>query len=59
MQVLQWMEDAGVKPSYGMFRDILSFAKKSGGMEYEAIIQERVGKHMTYFLLQNHIIVAL
>lgn len=50
MQVLQWMEDAGIKPSHGMFRDILSFAQKSGGMEYAAIIQERVGKLIICFL---------
>ncbi|KAJ0044038.1 hypothetical protein Pint_17867 [Pistacia integerrima] len=42
IEVLQWMEDAGIKPSHGMFRDILSFAQKSGGMEYASIIQERV-----------------
>lgn len=44
MQVLQWMEDAGIQPSYGMFRDIVSFAQTRGGAEYAAIIQERIGK---------------
>lgn len=44
MQVLQWMEGAGIQPSYGMFRDIVSFAQTRGGAEYAAIIQERIGK---------------
>ncbi|KAF9679630.1 hypothetical protein SADUNF_Sadunf06G0034700 [Salix dunnii] len=39
--VLEWMEEARVQPSYGMYCDILSFAQKSGAT-YSSIIQERV-----------------
>jgi len=42
MQVLEWMEEARVQPSNGMYFDILSFAQKSGAT-YSSIIQERVG----------------
>ncbi|GKV27597.1 hypothetical protein SLEP1_g36756 [Rubroshorea leprosula] len=42
IEVLQWMEDAGIQPSDGMFVDIVSFAQKSVGAEYAAIIEERV-----------------
>ncbi|KAH7557229.1 hypothetical protein JRO89_XS11G0079600 [Xanthoceras sorbifolium] len=42
IEVLQWMEEAGIQPSNGMFRDIHSFAQKSGGAEYAVIIQEKV-----------------
>lgn len=38
------MVDAGIQPSNQMFRDICTFAQKSGGSEYGAIIQEKVGK---------------
>jgi len=43
MQVLQWMEDAGIQPSNEMYNDILFFAQRSGGAEYAVVIQERVG----------------
>ena len=43
MQVLQWMEDSGTKPSAAMFRNILSFAHKSVGTEYAVVIQKRIG----------------
>lgn len=43
MQVLQWMEDAGMRPSNLMYQNILSFAQKSAGTEYAAVIQERIG----------------
>ena len=43
MQVLQWMEDAGVQPSNGMYHDIIFFAQRGGGAEYAAVIQKRVG----------------
>ncbi|KAK0582912.1 hypothetical protein LWI29_031031 [Acer saccharum] len=42
IEVLQWMEDAGIQPSNGMFHDIYSFSQKSGGAEYAAIIREKV-----------------
>jgi hypothetical protein len=42
MQVLEWMEEARVQPSNGMYFDIISFAQKSGAT-YSSIIQERVG----------------
>lgn len=47
MQVMQWMEDAGTHPSNVMYGNILSFAQKSVGTEYAAVIQERVGMIVT------------
>ena len=44
VQVLQWMEDAGIQPSNGMFVDIVSFSQKGCGAEYADKIQERLGK---------------
>ena len=43
MQVLQWMEDAGIQPSIGMYQSILFFAQNSAGADYAAVIQGRVG----------------
>ncbi|KAK8563342.1 hypothetical protein V6N12_035490 [Hibiscus sabdariffa] len=42
MKVLQWMEDAGIQPSKGMFVDIVSFSQKGCGAEYADKIQERL-----------------
>ena len=42
-QVLQWMEDAGIRPSNSMYLDITTYAQKSGGADYAAIIKEKVG----------------
>ena len=53
LQVLQWMEDAGIRPSNGMFHDISSFAEKSSGSDY-AIINERIG-----MLIFIHLIIQL
>ena len=43
-QVLQWMEDAGLEPSIGMYRNLLFFAQRSGGADLTAIVQERIGR---------------
>ena len=43
LQVLQWMEDAGIQPSNGMYRDISYFAQRSVGAECAATIQEKLG----------------
>lgn len=43
MQVLEWMENAGIQPSLGMYRNIYSYAWKDGGKEYAALIQEKMG----------------
>lgn len=45
-QVLQWMVDAGIRPSSQMYLDISSFAHKSAGAEYATLIKERIGMHM-------------
>lgn len=45
-QVLQWMVDAGIRPSSQMYLDISSFAQKSGGAEYATLIKERIGMQM-------------
>ncbi|KAE8692542.1 Detected protein of unknown function [Hibiscus syriacus] len=42
IEVLQWMEDAGIQPSRGMFVDIVSFSQKGCGAEYADKIQERL-----------------
>lgn len=42
IEVLQWMEDAGIQPSNSMYLDISTYAQKSGGADYAAIIQERL-----------------
>lgn len=44
MQVMQWMEDAGVPPSAHMYDKILFFAQTSAGTEKGAFIRERIGK---------------
>lgn len=40
------MIDAGIEPSNQMYHDVFSYAQKSVGAEYAAIIQERVGMHI-------------
>lgn len=42
IEVLQWMDDAGIQPSNAMYNDILYFAQNCGGAECAAIIKERV-----------------
>ncbi|KAG5555735.1 hypothetical protein RHGRI_006395 [Rhododendron griersonianum] len=44
IEVLGWMEDAGIHPSFEMYRRILHFAQNGSGAEYAAVIQERVSK---------------
>lgn len=41
LEVLQWMEDAGIHPSNEMYRDI-SFSQKNCGVENAAVIKERL-----------------
>ncbi|KAI5427096.1 hypothetical protein KIW84_032501 [Lathyrus oleraceus] len=48
LEVLQWMEDAGIHPSNEMYRDISSFSKCCGA-ENAAVIKERLG-NMTIYL---------
>uniref|UniRef100_A0A803MAD0 PROP1-like PPR domain-containing protein n=1 Tax=Chenopodium quinoa TaxID=63459 RepID=A0A803MAD0_CHEQI len=42
VEVLQWMEEAGLQPSVAMYRDVLYFAQRSGGSDLAAVIQERI-----------------
>ncbi|OVA04024.1 Pentatricopeptide repeat [Macleaya cordata] len=42
IEVLLWMEDAGIQPSLGMYRSVYSYAWKGSGTEYVALIQERI-----------------
>ncbi|PQQ14784.1 hypothetical protein Pyn_28052 [Prunus yedoensis var. nudiflora] len=42
IEVLQWMVDAGIRPSSQMYLDISSFAQKSGGAEYATFIKQRI-----------------
>ncbi|KAJ8437045.1 hypothetical protein Cgig2_025892 [Carnegiea gigantea] len=42
MEVLQWMEEAGLEPSIEMYRNLLFFAQRSGGADLIGIIQERI-----------------
>lgn len=46
MQVLQWMEDAGIHPSKEMYHDISSFSQKCCGNENAAVIRERLGMNI-------------
>ncbi|KAI3472203.1 hypothetical protein Pfo_029691 [Paulownia fortunei] len=48
IEVMQWMEDAGVPPSAQMYSSILSFAQTSGGAENAAAIRERIGPTRRY-----------
>ena len=43
MQVLQWMEDAGIHPSNEMYHDISSYSQRCCGAENAAVIKERLG----------------
>lgn len=51
--MMEWMEDSGVQPSVEMYQSILAFAQ-SGGREYSIVIQDRVGKLPTSFLLLHN-----
>lgn len=42
LEVLQWMEDAGIHPSKEMYHDISSFSQKCCGNENAAVIRERL-----------------
>ncbi|XP_073153720.1 pentatricopeptide repeat-containing protein At2g41720 isoform X1 [Henckelia pumila] len=42
IEVMQWMEDAGVQPSAGIYNNILYFAQRSAGIENAAVIRERI-----------------
>ncbi|KAL2923578.1 hypothetical protein RDABS01_015069 [Bienertia sinuspersici] len=42
IEVLQWMEEIGHKPSVAMYRDVVFFAQRSGGSDLAAVIQERI-----------------
>ncbi|GFP92215.1 pentatricopeptide repeat-containing protein at2g41720 [Phtheirospermum japonicum] len=42
MQVMQWMEDAGIPPSAHMYNSLMSYAQTSGGAENAAVIRERI-----------------
>lgn len=43
IQVMQWMEDAGVPPSAQVYNNILSFAQTCG-IENAETIRKRLGK---------------
>ncbi|GFY96208.1 tetratricopeptide repeat (TPR)-like superfamily protein [Actinidia rufa] len=49
VEVLHWMEDAGIQPSIQMYSSILFRAQRNGGAEYAAVIRERLGEkpHVT------------
>ncbi|XP_047341957.1 pentatricopeptide repeat-containing protein At2g41720 [Impatiens glandulifera] len=42
VEVLQWMEDAGIQPSVGMYQSILSFAQKNSVSDCAALIQQKL-----------------
>ncbi|URE15279.1 PPR repeat [Musa troglodytarum] len=42
IEVLQWMEDAGIQPTLNMYRSVLSYARKDNSMEHANLIQERI-----------------
>lgn len=49
---MQWMEEAGVRPSTQMYQNILSFAQIRSGTEHGAVIKERIGKFLKYHFLR-------
>ncbi|VFQ72207.1 unnamed protein product [Cuscuta campestris] len=42
IEVMQWMEDGGIRPSKEMYQNLLFFAKRSAGTEHAAVINERI-----------------
>lgn len=48
---MEWMADAGIQPSSGMYKNIVSFAQKSSGTECAPVIQERIGMLITPYLI--------
>lgn len=57
MQVLQWMEDAGIHPSIEMYHDISSFSQKCCGDENAAVIKQRLGMniHVVFRIVFPHV----
>ncbi|XP_020100290.1 pentatricopeptide repeat-containing protein At2g41720 isoform X2 [Ananas comosus] len=45
IEVLQWMEDAGIQPAAYMYRNVISYAWKENSMEYVALIQEKIKRY--------------
>lgn len=43
VQVLNWMEDAGIQPSFEMYRSVLPYACKDNSTKYAAFIREKIG----------------
>lgn len=43
MQVLQWMEDAGIRTSFRMYQNALPYALKDNCEELIGAIQEKMG----------------
>lgn len=43
LQVLNWMEDAGIQPSLEMYSNVLSYACKDNSTNYAAFIREKIG----------------
>ncbi|RVW16467.1 Pentatricopeptide repeat-containing protein [Vitis vinifera] len=58
IEVLQWMEEAGLQPSVGMYRSISSFAQNRCGAEYAAVIQERIGIKIQQKMLNDSLLPA-
>lgn len=54
MQVLQWMEDAGICPTLYMYQSVLPYIWRDNSMDYVTLMQEKIS--MT---LSNLIIVCL
>ena len=53
LQVLQWMEEAGLQPSIAMYHDVLFFAQRSGGPDLAAMIQANMGSFFRSSIIYN------
>ena len=54
VQVLQWMEDAGTRPSLQMYHDVLSYTWRDKSAEYPVQIQERISKEIFFLYMHDN-----
>jgi len=52
VQVLQWMEDAGTRPSLQMYHDVLSYTWRDKSTEYAVQIQERISMEIHFLYMK-------
>nr|UPT49855.1 pentatricopeptide repeat protein AaPPR566 [Agave angustifolia] len=52
IEVLQWMEDAGTRPSLQMYHDVLSYTWRDKSTEYAVQIQERISMEIHFLYMK-------